>query len=613
MAASEPARAFMADPYDYGEARRIAGELRLAEPIAVTLVRRGYRTVKQAREFLDAADEHDPLDFAGMEEAVELALAHARRGGRITVHGDYDVDGVCSTSILVATLRALGARCDWLIPDRRGDGYGLTMGSVEELRRRRSELVVTVDCGIGSAPEVAALREGGSEVIVSDHHEPPADASELPGCPVIHPVVGGYPFSALCGAGVAHKLSLALRRAGGLDPEGRDELDLVALATVADMVPLIGENRRLVRQGLRLIRSSPRPGLRALMAVSRVQPESADESDLGFRLGPRVNAAGRMYRADAGVELMLSDDADRATAIAEELDRANSERRAVERRVADEADAARAALPPGQADAPALVLAGEGWHPGVVGIAASRLADRLWRPVVLLALEGDRARGSARGIPGFDLIAALDACSQRLERHGGHRAAAGLELRRENLEAFRGDFVAHAAGAIDPAELVRTERVDALVGVGRDGIGMDLAEQLERMAPFGQGNPDPRLIVPSARLRSVRPLGSDGRHSRFDLESGSGRAMGVAFGVGGDLAGREDEALDVSVRLEVDRWNGALQPRVVLRDLYPLPDPAGEGESPACAGGDCPAPAQTWWSRFDAELARAGEGFPAAL
>ncbi|MGZ5321572.1 MAG: single-stranded-DNA-specific exonuclease RecJ [Solirubrobacterales bacterium] len=612
MASTEIARAFTADPYDYGEARRIAAALELAEPIAVTLVRRGYRTVEAAREFLEAADRHDPLEFDGIGEVVELALSHARRGAHVTVHGDYDVDGVCSTSILVSTLRALGARCDWFIPDRLSDGYGLSMASVEELRRRGSELVITVDCGITAVDEVAAAREAGIEVVVSDHHEPP---ERLPDCPIVHPVVSGYPFSALCAAGVAHKLSVALRGAGGLDRSDRGELDLVALATVADMVPLIGENRRLVREGLAVLRRAPRPGLRALMAVSRVQPESVDEQALGFRLAPRINAAGRLYRADAGVELMLTDDPERAAAIAAELDRANAERRAVEREVSNAAESARAALPQEQAGAAALVLAGEGWHAGVVGIAASRLADEHWRPVVLLSLDGEVGRGSARSIPGFDLIAALDACSEHLVRHGGHRAAAGLELRRGDLDAFREAFVAYAAERIDPADLVQTETVDALVGVGREGIGMDLAEQLERLGPFGQGNPGPRLIVPSARLRTIRPLGEGGKHSRFDLESGAGRALGVAFGVNGGLEGHEDERLDLSVSLEVDRWNGAVQPRVVLRELYPLPAVAEDAEGGAlgCTAGGCPSPDDEWWSRLQAELGRTEDSFPPAL
>ena len=597
----DPVTVLSAEPYDYLEVRRISAALGLAEPVAVTLVRRGYRSVEAARRFLDAREEHDPFAFAGMSEACELIRSHLERGSHLTVHGDYDVDGVCSTAILVSALRKLGGNCDWLIPDRMAQGYGLSADTVDQLKGRGSELVITVDCGIGSREEVASLRSAGIEVVVSDHHEPPDGG--VPDCPILHPALGRYPFTGLCGAGVAQKLAAALL--------GREtSLDLVALATVADMVPLVGENRRLVRQGLAEMRASPRPGLRALMAAAGVESEVVDEGALGFRLGPRINAAGRLYRADAGVELMLTSDDLRAAAIAEELDRANTERRAAEREVTTAAERALSELMADQDDAPAIVVAGEGWHPGVVGIAASRLAERHWRPTVLIGLAGERGRGSARSIPGFDLIAALDACSEHLVRHGGHRAAAGLELERARLEPFREAFLAHARSSIPPEGLVRTQGVDALVGVGREGIGMDLAEQLERLGPFGKGNPDPRILVPSGRLRTVRPLGEAGKHSRFELESGTGRASGVAFGVNGELSAREDEPLDLSVRLEVDRWNGAVQPRVVLRELHPLAAPVPE---PECAAGSCPAPEHDWWLRLRDELGRAEAGWPPAL
>src|SRR5215211_2433150 len=401
MASTGPARAFQADPYDYGEVRRLAAELELAEPVAVTLVRRGYRTVDAARRFLEARESHEPTEFSGMEEVCERILSVARGPGRITIHGDYDVDGVTSTSILVSTLRVLGAECDWLIPDRLSDGYGLSMASVDQLSGRGTDLVITVDCGIGSVEEVAAARSAGIDVVVTDHHLP---GDRLPDCPIIHPVVSGYPFEGLCAAGVAHKLAIALCDTAGRGavetvsgrrhPCDRD-LDLVALATVADMVPLVGENRRLVREGLRLLRDGPRVGLRALMAASAVDPETLDAAALSFRLAPRINAAGRLYRADAGVELMLTDDPDRAAAIAAELDRANAERRWAERQVVDEAERERSALPRSQQEAPALVLAGRAWHPGVVGIAASRMVERHHRPAILLSVDGERAKGSA--------------------------------------------------------------------------------------------------------------------------------------------------------------------------------------------------------------------------
>jgi single-stranded-DNA-specific exonuclease len=618
MASATPAR-YTVDPYDYGEVRRLTSELDLAEPVAVTLVRRGYRTVDAARRFLEAREEHDPSEFDGIEEVCELVLSVAGRGGRITIHGDYDVDGVTSTAILVSTLRSLGATCDWLIPDRRADGYGLTMGTVEQLAKRGTELVITADCGIGSVEEVAAARSAGMQVVVTDHHLP---GERLPDCPIVHPIVSEYPFEGLCAAGVAHKLAIALcdsagrgavETVGGKRHQCDHDLDLVALATVADMVPLVGENRRLVRDGLRLMRDGARTGLRALMAASAVDPESVDAGALGFRLAPRINAAGRLYRADAGVELMLTDDAERAAAIAAELDRANAERRSAEQKVVEGAERARRELPPSLREAPALVLAGEGWHPGVVGIAASRMAERHVRPTVLLSLDGERAKGSARSVPGFDLVEALGACSEHLARYGGHRAAAGLELESDRLERFREAFVAHVEERIDPSDLVKLERLDALVGVGRDGIGMDLARQLESLGPFGMGNPGPRLLVPSGRLREVRPLGEQGKHSRFQLESGAGRALGVAFGMNGEISGREDEALDLSIELEVDRWNGAEQPRVVVRELYPLEQEEAPGEDAGRCPDGCPAPEGEWWQRLDRELAGLAEDRPGRL
>ncbi|MFL5870863.1 MAG: single-stranded-DNA-specific exonuclease RecJ [Solirubrobacterales bacterium] len=583
------ARAFHLEPYDYGEARALAEGLGIAEPVAVTLVRRGYRTVPEARAFLDARDDHDPFGFEAMSEVVDRIGVAVSAGRRITVHGDYDVDGVCSTAILVRTLRAIGADCDWLIPDRLGDGYGLTAATVDALATRGTALLVTTDCGIGSADEVAAAQAAGIEVIVTDHHQP---SERLPECPILHPAVSGYPFTELCGTGVAYKLAAALRGADAV----RAELDLVALATVADLVPLRGENRALVRRGLAEARQVRRPGLRALMAAAGVSPERLDEGDFAFRLAPRINAAGRLYRADAGVELMLTDDDGRATAIAAELDRANLERREVEREVLRGAEAELRKLPHELADAPGLVLAGQGWHPGVVGIVASRLAESQWRPVVLVGLDANGAgRGSGRSVPGFDLLAALTACDRHLVRYGGHRAAAGLEIEAGELEAFRRAFAEAAGAQLGGEPPVRTETVDAVVG--GESLGHDVAEQLARLAPFGPGNPGVRLLVPGAQLADVRPMGEGERHARFALHSGPARALGVAFGVNGELdAAARSGPVDVSVELELNQWNGAVEPRVVLGELYPLDDQRASPDPAPAIGAD------EFWSRHQAEL-----------
>jgi len=586
----ESAKAFAADPYDFTQARAVADELGLSQPVAVTLVRRGYRTPAEARAFLAAEETHPPEAFEGMDEVAGLVLAAIEAGERITVHGDFDVDGVSATALMISTLRELGADCDWLIPDRIADGYGLGSENVEKLSERGTGLLITVDCGITAVEQVKQAQDLGMEVVVTDHHQRDA---ELPPCLILHPEVSGYPFESLCGTAVAWKLACALREGRG----NEEDLDLVALATVADVVPLIGENRSLVKRGLAEMRRTRRVGLRALMEASKCDPSRLDEGDLGFRLAPRINAAGRLYRADAGVELLLTDDEERAKQIAEELGRANSERRATEREVDAAAEAARRELPDELKEANGLVLAGEGWHPGVVGIVASRLVERHHRPVVVISLDGEGGgRGSGRSIPGFDLHAALDACSEHLETFGGHKAAAGLSLRAENLEAFRAAFAAHAGEVLGPEDLKRTERIDAMVG--GVGLGLDLAEELGQLAPFGMGNPGVRLMVPSARVTDVRTVGEEGKHSRFSLHSGSHRALGVAFGR--TSFGVEDkDMLDAAVRLEVNHWNGAVEPRVVLREVYPL-----EVDADALSPHPCDCEETEWWARFEAELSR---------
>lgn len=594
----KPAKAFAADPYDFAEARAVADELGLSRPVAVTLVRRGYRTPEEARAFLAADESHPPEAFQGMDEVVGLVWAAIEAGERITVHGDFDVDGVSATALMITTLRELGADCDWLIPDRIADGYGLSSENVVRLAERGTGLLITVDCGITAAAQVRQAQELGMEVIVTDHHQ---RDEELPSCLVLHPEVSEYPFPSLCGTAVAWKLACALREAP--EEAAARDLDLVALATVADVVPLVGENRSLVKRGLAELRRTRRVGLRALMEASKCDPSRLDEGDLGFRLAPRINAAGRLYRADAGVELLLTEDEERAQQIAAELGRANAERRATEREVDAGAEAARRELPDELKEANGLVLAGEGWHPGVVGIVASRLVERHHRPVVVISLDGEGGgRGSGRSIPGFDLHAALEACSAHLESFGGHKAAAGLSIRAENLEAFRAAFAAHAGAVLSEADLKRTERIDAMVG--GVGLGLDLAEELGQLAPFGMGNPGVRLMVPSARVTDVRTMGEEGKHARFSLHSGSHRALGVAFGRS-SLGVDDQHVLDAAVRLEVNHWNGAVEPRVVLREVYPL-----EADADALSPHPCDCGEAEWWQRFEAELARdlAGQG-----
>jgi single-stranded-DNA-specific exonuclease len=560
----------------------LCGALGVSRTFAQVLVRRGLDDPEAARAFLDADEQHDPRAFAGMEDAVALILRHVAAGSRITVHGDYDVDGVTATALLMRALRRLQADVEWFLPSRVDDGYGLAAATVERLADRGTRLLVTVDCAITAVEEVALARERGLDVVVTDHHRPRADGA-LPDAPIVHPALGGYPCPDLCAAGVAYKLAQALALAAGEQPAladragagasgcaaVEDDLDLVALATIADLVPLTGENRRLVRAGLRALASTGKPGLRALMRVARVDPSGLDARSVGFRLAPRINAAGRLHRADAGVELLLTEDETRAQAIADELDRANAERRFTEQRILFEAEAQVREL----GERPAYVLAGEGWHPGVIGIVASRIVERHHRPAILIALEAPDARlaepgpslgtGSGRSIPGFDLLGALHAAAPLLERYGGHRAAAGLTVDAARVDELRAAIEAHAEATLTPDLLTPVERVDAVVGGG--ALGLALADELARLEPTGMGNPGVNLLVPGATVADVRTMGEEGRHVRFTVAGGGGRCRAVAFGCDGRLPIPSGTPADATFRLERNSWNGAVEPRLRLR------------------------------------------------
>jgi single-stranded-DNA-specific exonuclease len=551
---------------------RLQRELGVSGPVAQVLVRRGMAEPTRARAFLDCSEEHSPQLFAGIGEAVEAILRHVGQGTRITVHGDYDVDGVCSTAVLVRALRELGADVDFYLPDRASDGYGLNLDTVRRLAARGTRLLVTVDCAVTAVQEVAAARALGLEVVVTDHHSPRADG-ELPQAPIVHPLLCGYPCKDLCATAVSYKLAQALYEGLGRDPrEMQGDLDLVALATVADVVPLTGENRTLVRRGLRTLASTTKPGLRALMKVAGVDPSTVAERSLGFALAPRLNAAGRLYRADAGLELILTSDPQRAERIAQELDSANHERRQIERRIRFEAEAQMAEL----GERPAYVLAGEDWHPGVIGIVASRMVELSGRPVVMIALDADTGRGSGRSVESFDLLAGLTACGGSLLGYGGHRAAAGLQIERGRVGEFAAALSAHADHALEADDLVPLERVDAIVAGPQ--LGMSLAEELASLAPFGRGNPAVSLMVADAVFADSRPMG-EGKHVRFSVESQGARARAVAFGCGGRLPVRDGEPVRATFALEVNEWNGISEPRLVLRRAVAQADVLAQEEA----------------------------------
>jgi single-stranded-DNA-specific exonuclease len=537
--------------------------LGIGEVLAAVLVRRGYAEPSAAAAFLAAERPgHDPFLLGDMASAVERLREAAAAGKRICVHGDYDVDGICATALAVLTLRELGADVSWHLPSRFEEGYGVSRETIARLAKDGVGLVLTVDCGITAVEEMAEARSLGLDVIVTDHHRP---GERLPVCPVVATRPSGYPFPDLCGTGVVHKLAEALL--GADHPAVARHLDLVALATIADVVPLVDENRWLATAGLRALARTRKPGLRALMRASHVDPAAVDAAAVGFRLAPRINAAGRLCRPDVALELILTEDAGEAARLADELERLNRERQAVEDRILREAVAVVDGWPEARRRRRGYVLAGEDWHEGVIGIVASRLVERFHRPVVMIAGTGEEWKGSGRSIPSFDLHGALAACSPLLERFGGHRAAAGLSIAPGRVEAFADAFAAQADDALSEDDLRPETVVDAVVPAS--ALTLDLAHELDRLAPFGLGNPDVTLLVASCEAVEPGVVG-DGKHLRFRIrQHGRDGGSAIAFGLGQQLERLSCEGrYDVAFRLKENRWNGTVAPQLVVRRLF---------------------------------------------
>jgi single-stranded-DNA-specific exonuclease len=557
-----PLRWAVTPPPDPAAARALAGALGAPLPLAELLVQRGHTDAAAARSFLKAGLDglSDPLALTGMNAAVDAVVQAVRAGGTILVHGDYDVDGQCATALLTRVLRVAGATVVPFIPHRLRDGYDFSAAGLEAARAAGAALIITCDCGITAVEAVRAAREAGRQVVVTDHHLP---GPELPpATAIVDPQQPGDTSDAkiLCGTGIAFKLVQALVPALGLPAALPFHfLDLVALATVADLVPLTGENRVIARSGIRLLADSRWPGLRALIRAGGLEAKELRASHLGFVLGPRLNAIGRLGDARDGLRLLLTDDDDEAAALAVELDRINERRQALDQRILDEAIAMIERDGDPARDI-AFVLAGEGWHPGVVGIVASRVVERYGRPAFLIGMDGEVGRGSGRSISRFDLHEALTGCGDLLERFGGHRMAAGLTIRRERLDAFRERFVAAARDRLTPADLGPEQRVDLVLDLA--DATPDLERAVRHLEPTGLGNPGPVFGARGVRAADARKVGSN--HLKLALVQGGTRLDAIGFGWA-DRAPRLDQPLDVAFRLEENVFNGrtSLQARVV--------------------------------------------------
>src|SRR5436309_5460752 len=551
-------------PCPHRQASGLAKELGLSEITASVLVRRGYGDPEVARAFLAGEQPlHDPFLLGDMTGAVERIHTAIAAGRRICVHGDYDVDGICATVLAVLVLRELGAEVEWHLPSRFDEGYGVSGQTPERLAEEGCGLVLTVDCGITAVDEVRRARELGLDVIVTDHHRP---GNELPDCPLVVTRPSDYPFQDLCGTGVVYKLGQALL--GAESEVLRRHLDLVALATIADVVPLVGENRSLAIAGLRTLARTQKLGLRALMKAAHVDPAAVDAGKVGFRLAPRINAAGRLGDPRAALELLLTEDADEARRLADRLEELNRDRQAVEDKILRAAIAQVEEWPDAKRRRKAYVVWGEDWHEGVIGIVASRLVERYHRPVVLLAGGDGRWKGSGRSIASFDLHGALRECAQFLERFGGHRAAAGLSILPEFVEPFADAFAAQAEGLLTPDDLAPATVVDAVLPRGAT-LTLDLCEELRRLAPFGLGNPDVTLLAPGCEFGELATVG-EGKHLRFRVRrDGFDAGSAIAFGAGTRLDSyRAEGRWDVAFRLEENRWNGTVAPQLVVRRIF---------------------------------------------
>ena len=551
-------------PCPASEVLRLARELEISELTAAVLVRRGYADPDAARAFLAAEPpRHDPFLLGDMRAACDRIRAAVAAGTRICVHGDYDVDGICATALAVLTLRRLGADVSWHLPSRFDEGYGVSAATIGRLAGDGVGLVLTVDCGITAVSEVAEAKALGLDVVVTDHHRP---GDELPGCPVVATRPSAYPFPELCGTGVVYKLAEAL----GVDVSRN--LDLVALATIADVVPLVDENRALASAGLLELARTQNAGLQALMAAAGVDPAAVDAGAVGFRLAPRINAAGRLGHPGIALDLLLTEDRDGAKRLAGELERLNRDRQAVEERIVREAVARVEEWPEAKQRHGGYVLADEGWHEGVIGIVASRLVERFHRPVVLIAGGEEAWKGSGRSIPSFDLHAALGASAAHLERFGGHRAAAGLSIRPENVEAFADAFARHTDGLVADDDLRPSTVVDAILPRGTR-LTLDLCTELARLAPFGLGNPEVTLFAADCELSDLQTVG-DGKHLRFRVRQHGFDAGGaIAFGLGGQLDRlRRPGRYDVAFRLEENRWNGTVAQQLMIRRVFDADD-----------------------------------------
>lgn len=561
-------------PLSYDIVRKLSRALNISEVLASVLARRGHNTPEAASKFLSPTGKlYDPFLFPQMEQVCTRLRQAILNKEKVCVHGDYDVDGITSTALLVSILKELGANVCCHLPNRFSEGYGIAVSAVEKIAAEGTSLLVTVDCGISALEPLKRAKALGLETIVIDHHRPVEKL--LPPAIIISPLLCDYPFKELAGVGLAFKVVQGLfadsdsESTGKLHPALQQLLDLVALGTIADVVPLLDENRSLVKRGLVQLARTHRPGLRALMQVSQVEQSRINAGLVAFRLAPRLNAAGRLEDAGAALELLLAEEEKEAQQLANHLNALNRERQRIENQMVAEAEALVGRFSDEQRAQRGYVLSSPKWHEGIIGIVASRLVEMHHRPVIMIAESDDCGKGSGRSIPAFDLHESLLKLSHLLTTFGGHRAACGLTINLEQIPEFTREFAAYADATLGDDDLHPSRYIDALV-LNRE-LTLELAEELALMEPFGLGNPSVDLLAASVQIHSGRTT-RDGRHLQCQIEAGGARSSAIGFGQAYQLDKLDSSASwDVVFRLERNEFNGSVAPQLNLREIFPRP------------------------------------------
>ena len=563
------AKRWIVREHDAEGAASLARVLGVSPILAALLIRRGYTDERSARLFLSPTHDqlHEPYRMLGMKEAVARLQRSIATGERVLVYGDYDVDGTTGTAVLLRALKLLGANAGFHIPHRFTEGYGIQQGALEKAHADGYTLVVSIDCGIRAHEPLHWARANGLDVIITDHHLPDEKEGAPPAFAVLNPNQRGceYPDKNLAGVGVAFKLVHALFREHGREAQVPAFMKVVAIGTVADVAKLVGENRTIVSIGLKDLAQAANPGLKALISVAGCgDGKGMTAYDLGFRLGPRINAAGRMDAARAVVELFDTRDSEEARRLAKHLDARNEERKIVQQQIID---LAVAQLKETQ-DSYVVVIAGEGWHRGVIGIAASKIAERVNRPCVVLSIDGSLAHGSGRSIEAYHLLNGLTACAELFEKFGGHSHAAGITIRPDRIDEFRRRLNEHAASCLKPEDLEPSVNID--LELPADGVTFLLARELESLEPFGAGNPRPVFVTKNLRCLS-EPVVVKDRHLKLRVAGPQNRPLEAVWWNCIEAPGQTPElkgSIELAYTLETNVWNGEYRMQLNVLDIY---------------------------------------------